>query len=61
MLIDSGDGAARDMARTLKANGSHRVVILAGGEEMIVREGQPGLQRRGLTPEVPATTNAVTK
>ena len=47
VLIDDGDGAARQMARTLKANGLKRFAILAGGEEIIARKGQPGLQRAG--------------
>jgi rhodanese-related sulfurtransferase len=45
VLIDSGDGAAQAMARALKANGVKRYVILAGGEEILSRKGQPGLQR----------------
>ncbi|MBI5387110.1 MAG: rhodanese-like domain-containing protein [Verrucomicrobia bacterium] len=49
VLIDRGDGAAQAMARTLKANGVTRFVILAGGEEIITRKGQPGLQRAGST------------
>ena len=47
VLIDNGDGAAQQMARTLKANGIKRFAILAGGEEMIARKGQPGLERTG--------------
>jgi rhodanese-related sulfurtransferase len=47
VLIDDGDGAAQEMARTLKANGVQRVVILAGGELILSRGGQPGLQRSG--------------
>jgi rhodanese-related sulfurtransferase len=47
VLIDNGDGAAQQMARTLKANGIKRFAILAGGEEMIARKGQPGLERVG--------------
>ena len=47
VLIDDGDGAARETARTLKANGITRFVILAGGEEILSRHGQPGLQRAG--------------
>ncbi|WP_160164434.1 rhodanese-like domain-containing protein [Pedosphaera parvula] len=45
VLIDNGDGSAQSMARTLKANGIQRYVILAGGEEIITRKGQSGLQR----------------
>ncbi len=53
VLIDSGDGASEAMARALKANGMTRFVILAGGEEMLVRRGQPGLQRSGVTLTLP--------
>ena len=49
VLIDRGDGTAQKMARTLKANGVTRFVILVGGEETLVRKGQPGLQRAGST------------
>jgi len=48
VLIDTGNGTAEDTARSLKANGYHRVVILAGGERTLERQGQPGLQRMGL-------------
>lgn len=52
VLIDNGDGeAAQKYARTLKANGMGRVRILAGGEQILARGGQPGLQRM----EVPAS------
>ncbi len=48
VLIDNGDGAtAQDMARALQASGNKRFVILAGGEEIIARKGEPGLQRAG--------------
>ncbi|HWH70714.1 MAG TPA: rhodanese-like domain-containing protein, partial [Candidatus Sulfotelmatobacter sp.] len=47
VLIDNGDGAAQETARILKANGIKRFVILAGGEEILVRKGQSGLQRIG--------------
>jgi rhodanese-related sulfurtransferase len=45
VLIDSGDGSAQQTARALRANGVKRVVILAGGEEILQRGGRPGLQR----------------
>ena len=50
VLIDDGgaDNSALEMARVLKANGVRRVVILAGGEEILSRGGKPGLQRRGV-------------
>ena len=48
VLVDNGDGvAARAMSRTLKANGVKRFVILAGGEQILARKGQPGLERSG--------------
>ncbi len=47
VLIDDGDGRARDMARALKANGVTRFVILAGGEQILAVHGQAGLQRIG--------------
>jgi rhodanese-related sulfurtransferase len=56
VLIDNGDGSAQATARTLRASGNSRVVILAGGEEIIARDGQPGLQRQGSGGEV-TTTN----
>jgi rhodanese-related sulfurtransferase len=55
VLIDSGDGAAREMARTLKANGVKRFVILAGGEAILARKGQPGLQRAGSSLTLPGS------
>lgn len=47
VLIDSLDGKAEETARQLRANGNVRVLILAGGEEILRRDGQPGLQRLG--------------
>lgn len=47
VLIDKGDGSAQTMARTLKANGITRFVILAGGEQILSVHGEPGLQRVG--------------
>jgi rhodanese-related sulfurtransferase len=47
VLVDNGDGAAQAMARTLKANGVKRYVILVGGELILARHGQAGLQRTG--------------
>ncbi len=49
VLIDSGDGSAQAMARTLKANGVTRFAILAGGEQILVRQGQRGLGRAAST------------
>jgi rhodanese-related sulfurtransferase len=47
VLIDNGDGTASEMARTLQGNGIKRYAILAGGELILARQGQPGLQRLG--------------
>jgi hypothetical protein len=47
VLIDNGDGSARNMARALKANGNTRFAILAGGEQILAVHGQAGLQRIG--------------
>lgn len=46
ILIDNGDGAAEDMARRMKASGIRSFAILAGGEEILKRKGNPGLERR---------------
>jgi rhodanese-related sulfurtransferase len=45
VLIDSGDGTAEAEAHKLKAAGTHTYVILAGGELILSRHGQAGLQR----------------
>ena len=47
VLIDDGDGRAETLARTLRAGGNYRVVILAGGETILARHGEAGLQRLG--------------
>ena len=60
VLIDNGDGQAEEMARLLKAAGNTRFVILAGGESIRERKGQPGLQRAGATFSVPPSANLVT-
>jgi rhodanese-related sulfurtransferase len=54
VLIDDDNQAAAEMARTLKANGLRRVVILAGGEAILARGGRPGLGRSSATVEVPS-------
>ncbi len=48
VLIDDGDGKAQEMARVLRANGLQRVVVLAGGERILERDGAAGLQRMGM-------------
>jgi rhodanese-related sulfurtransferase len=47
ILIDSGDGKADKKAAELRASGCARVAVLAGGEAIIRRKGEPGLVRRG--------------
>lgn len=55
VLIDDGKSqAAEEMARALRANGRRRVTILAGGEAILARHGQAGLQRMGLGQAPPA-------
>ena len=46
VLIDDGDGVAQKIAHRLKAAGIRRVVILAGGEQILRREGRPGLKTK---------------
>ncbi len=48
VVIDSGDGAGEDVVRRIRASGNRRVVLLAGGERILSREGRPGLERRSL-------------
>lgn len=47
ILIDRGDGLAERKAAELRAAGHARVSVLAGGETIIRRKGEPGLLRRG--------------
>jgi len=54
VLVDNGDGSAERMVHTLRANGIRRFLVLAGGEEIITRKGESGLQRSGTTLPVPA-------
>ncbi len=60
ILIDNGDGSAEAIGRALRANGSQRFVILAGGEEMLARKGKTGLQRSGSVVTVNDPRTAVT-
>ncbi len=46
VLIDNGDGTAEQQARLLKAGGTFNYSILAGGELILSRKGQAGLQRK---------------
>lgn len=56
VLIDDNDGTAEEVARKLRANGHHRVVILTGGAEIIRHQGRSGKLRRstGIELEVSA-------
>jgi rhodanese-related sulfurtransferase len=45
VLVDNGDGTSEKEARMLKAGGTHSYVILTGGELILSRKGQAGLQR----------------
>jgi len=45
VLIDNGDGTSEAEARRLKTGGTHSYAILAGGELILARKGQAGLQR----------------
>lgn len=45
VLIDDDNESAREVAASLRAQGLHRVVILAGGEMMVEMEGRSGLER----------------
>jgi rhodanese-related sulfurtransferase len=59
VLIDAGDGKAQKMAQSLKAQGIKRYVILAGGEKILARHGQRGLERSSSGNRIirPASTN----
>ena len=48
VIVDDGDGSGEDLARSLRAAGNRRVVVLTGGETILRREGRPGLERRGM-------------
>lgn len=56
VLIDDGDGAAEATARALRGNGVKRCVILMGGERILERHGQRGLQRSGSAAHLPNQT-----
>ena len=63
VLVDSGNGAAQQMARALKANGIQRFAILVGGEEILARKGRPGQSRIAApitTPRTPAPSQTTT-
>ena len=54
VLIDNADGTAEAMGRNLLAGGNRRYAILLGGEEILARGGQAGLQRKSNQKVVPA-------
>ncbi len=58
VLIDNADGTAEAMGRNLLAGGNRRYAILLGGEEILARGGQAGLQRKSNLKVVPAPKNA---
>ena len=60
VLIDNGDGTAEVTARQLRANGVRRFTILAGGEQIINRDGMPGKQRLGATVSGPVPMQSLT-
>lgn len=62
VLIDNNDGTSEETARKLQLAGNRRVVVLAGGEEIIAHGGRPGLERQGpgLGPVSPAGGTATT-
>ncbi|HEV2391802.1 MAG TPA: rhodanese-like domain-containing protein [Verrucomicrobiae bacterium] len=47
VFIDSTDGTAESSARLLKAGGTRHYAILAGGEAVLARKGERGLERSG--------------
>ncbi len=47
VFVDSADGTAETAARFYKAQGARRYAILAGGEAVLARKGQRGLERSG--------------
>ncbi|MCP3868349.1 MAG: hypothetical protein GY703_09695 [Gammaproteobacteria bacterium] len=49
VLIDDGDGRAERQARRLRAAGVKRIAILAGGEQILQRQGRPKRQVQVLT------------
>lgn len=48
VVIDDGDGSGEETVRNLRASGNRRVVLLAGGERILRREGRPGLERQSM-------------
>ncbi len=47
VVIDNDNASAMETARRIQQSGYKRVVVLAGGEEIIRRKGKPGLSRQG--------------
>jgi rhodanese-related sulfurtransferase len=46
VLIDNGDGLAEEMAELLRRAGITRVIVLAGGEEALLRKGRSELMSK---------------
>lgn len=46
VLIDLGDGTSQKVARRLSAKGIYQTAILIGGEKMIQRKGEPGIDSK---------------
>jgi rhodanese-related sulfurtransferase len=47
VVIDNDNASAMETALRIQQSGYKRVVVLAGGEEIIRRKGKPGLSRQG--------------
>lgn len=47
VVIDDDHQSAQQTAERIRAMGYERVVVLAGGEDILRREGRPGLGRQG--------------
>jgi phage shock protein E len=47
VVIDNDNASAMETALRIQQSGYKRVVVLAGGEEIIRRKGRPGLSRQG--------------
>lgn len=56
IFVDNADGTAETAARLFKAQGSRRYAILAGGEAVLARKGQRGLERSGTGSLSPSRT-----
>lgn len=58
VIIDNGDGvAASELARKMRGQGNRRVVVLAGGEEILRHGGRSGMGRMGGNVVLPTLSN----